>query len=286
MMISGESNTFARDTAPLLPGPFWLVGCGNMAGAMLEGWLSRDMDPARVTVIRPSGAAVAPGIRVLTAFPEDEVPALVMLGVKPQKLDEVAPLLAPVLEPETVIISILAGVTEDSLRRRFAAPRSIVRAMPNTPVRLHKGATSLFSASADATARDLVEGLMGALGTVEWIGREELFDVVSALTASGPAFVFRFIDALAEGAAALGLPPDQALRLAIATVEGAGALAAASDESPARLAERVASPGGMTRKGLDVLDADGRLAALVRETLDAAVRRSRDMGEESRRPSS
>lgn len=265
-----------------LTGPFWLVGCGNLGGAMLEGWLARGADPRQITVIRPSGRPVAGDVRVLTELPEDEVPAMLMLGVKPQTLDEVAPLVAPVLEPETILVSILAGVEQASLRRRFPVPRTIVRAMPNTPVRLNKGAIGLYSDSADDAARETVARLMGALGDAEWIGDESLFDALSALSASGPAFVFRFIEALAEGAGQLGLPREVARRLAVATVEGAGALAAASHEDPHQLAERVASPGGMTRKGLDVLDKDDRLKRLALETLEAAVRRSREMGAAAR----
>src|SRR3954469_1509202 len=129
----------------LLPGPLFLIGCGNMAGAMLKGWLDAGADPSEITVIRPSGRPVGEGVRVLTALPEDEIPALVLLGVKPQKLDEVAPTLAPALEAETILVSILAGVELASLRARFAAPRAIVRAMPNLPVRLGKGVTALFA---------------------------------------------------------------------------------------------------------------------------------------------
>jgi len=266
-----------------LPGPFWLIGCGNLAGAMLRGWLAAGMDPAQVTVIRPSGAPVADGVRVLARLPLDERPVVAMLGVKPQKLDEVAPDLAPILEGSELLISVLAGVEHASLRQRFPGPRTIVRAMPNTPTALRKGATSLFAEGGAGEDRELSERLVGALGHVEWIDNESLFDVVAALTASGPAFVFRFIDALAAGAAELGLPPEQARQLALATVEGAAALAAASAETPHQLAERVASPGGMTRKGLDVLDAGESLNRLVHATLDAAVRRSREMGEAARK---
>ena len=265
-----------------LPGPFWLVGCGNMAGAMLQGWLAKGVDPSRITVIRPSGAPVASGIRVLKVLPEDEVPALVMLGVKPQKLDAVAPGLARAIDPATILISILAGVDQAALRARFAAPRTIVRAMPNTPVAINKGAVALFSDSDDAAARTLVAHLMALLGTAEWIEDESRFDLVTALSGSGPAFLFRFVDALAEAAAELGLPADQAARLALATVEGAAALAARADESPAVLADRVASPGGSTRKGLDVLDADKRLVGLLRETLQASVARNREMAAAAR----
>jgi len=272
----------AVNTTPHLPGPLWLIGCGNMAGAMLEGWLARGLDPALITVVRPSGTQAAPNVRTLTTLPEGEVPALVLLGVKPQKLDAVAPALARVLDPATILISILAGTELASLRQRFPTPRTIIRAMPNTPVRLNQGATSLLSDSTDSAARATVETLMRSLGAAEWIEDEALFDVATALAGSGPAFLFRFIDALAKGGEALGLPADQAHRLAIATVQGTASLAAASPETPHALAERVASPGGMTRKGLDVLDADAALDRLVAGTLAAAVARAREMAADAR----
>ena len=267
-----------------LPGPFWLVGCGNMAGAMLEGWLARGLDPARVTVIRPSGREVAPGVRVLTDYPEDEAPALVMLGMKPQMIDDIAPALAPILEPETILVSILAGVEQASLRARFARPHTIVKAMPNTPVRLNKGVVGLFSDSDDDAAKAVVAGLMAELGVAEWIDDEAVYAVITSLAGSGPAFLFRFVDALAAAGEALGVPAEQARRLAVATVEGAAALAAGSGESPAQLADRVASPGGSTRAGLDVLDEEGALEALVRRTLEASLRRSLEMAQAARAP--
>lgn len=272
-------------TAPavVLPGPLWLIGCGNMAGAMLEGWLAAGLDPAQFTAIDPLAKSVPGNVRLLREPPADEVPALALLGVKPQMLDTVAPLFAPVLDPHTILISMLAGTELVSLRARFPACDTIVRIMPNLPARLRKAAIGLYSDSRDTGALEQVGALMALLGTVEWIAEERLFDVVTALSGSGPAFVYRFIAALADAAAGLGLPADQALRLALATVEGAAALAAASDESPALLADRVASPGGTTRKGLDVLDADDRLTALIRETLEAAERRGRELAEEARR---
>jgi pyrroline-5-carboxylate reductase len=269
-------------TNPLLPGPIWLIGCGNMAGAMLAGWLARGADPRQVTVIRPSGRPGPDGIRVLTALPEDEVPALVLLGVKPQKLDEVAPGLAPALEPETILVSILAGVEIGSLSGRFPAPRAIVRAMPNLPVRLNKGVTALFALDAGEAARMIVERLMAALGHVEWFEDESLFQIAGIIGGAGPAFLFRFIDALAAGASALGMDEKQAARIATHMVEGAAAQAAASGESPAALARRVASPNGTTEAGLAVLDRGEGLAALVRETLEAARRRSREMADAAR----
>src|SRR3954463_8123061 len=160
--------------APLLPGPLFLIGCGNMAGAMLKGWLDAGADPSEITVVRPSGRPRGQGgrgvtrlagdrgpgvrgVRVLPALPEDEGPAIVLLGVKPQKLDEIAPRLAPVLAPETILVSILAGVEVAALRARFPAPRMVVRAMPNTPVALRKGVVGLHSdRSADEGARAVV----------------------------------------------------------------------------------------------------------------------------------
>jgi len=267
---------------PALPGPLWLIGYGNMAGAMLEGWLSKGLDPAQVTVVRPSGQAVAPGVRVLRSLPEDEVPALVMLGVKPQKLAEVVRVLAPALDPNTILISILAGVEQETLRARFPTVRAIVKAMPNTPVRLRKGVINLYSDSKDHEVRTVVADLMGLLGHVEWFDDEQLFQIAGHLSAAGPAFLFRFIDALAAAGSALGLPEDQSARLAAAMVEGAAALAAASDESPAQLAERVASPGGTTRAGLNMLDGDEALKALLLRTLDASRRRGLELADAAR----
>ncbi|HEY1606382.1 MAG TPA: pyrroline-5-carboxylate reductase [Allosphingosinicella sp.] len=269
----------------ILPGPLFLIGCGNMAGAMLKGWLDAGADPAEITVIRPSGKPAGAGVRVLTALPEDEVPAIVLIGVKPQKLDEVAPALSPVLAPETILVSILAGVEVAALRRRFAAPRTIVRAMPNTPVALRKGVVGLYGEGDDehgAGARRTIERLMAALGHAEWFDDEALFALAGHLTAAAPAFLFRFLDALAEAGASLGLPEDQARRLAIFMAEGASALAAASDVAPTELARRVASPGGTTEAGLRILDAEEGLKPLLLRTLDASRRRGIEMAEAAR----
>jgi len=205
-----------------------------------------------------------------------------VLAVKPQLLDAVAPGLAPALEAETLLISILAGVEIASLRRRFAAPQAVVRIMPNLPCSIGKGVMALHGDALAERHRALAEALSRPLGLVEWIADEAWFDAVTALSGSGPAFVFRFIDALASAATALGLPADQAARMALATVEGAALLAAGSDESAATLAERVASPKGTTRAGLDVLDRDGAVQALIRDTLEAAATRSAELAAEAR----
>jgi pyrroline-5-carboxylate reductase len=267
-------------TQSLLTRPLLMVGCGNMAGAMLEGWLAAGADPRMITVVRPSGLAPAPGIRTLTAPPEDEAPALVLLGVKPQKLAEIAPTLAPALEPETILVSILAGTTLATLRDLFPVPRAIVKAMPNLPVSLGKGVTELFTDGAsDESGKAEVERLMRALGHVEWFEDENLLSVASALTAAAPAFLYRFLDALAAAGEELGLPPVQAARLATAMAEGASALAATSGETPERLARRVASPGGTTEAGLGVLDSREELRALILAALKASQRRGAELAE-------
>jgi pyrroline-5-carboxylate reductase len=269
-------------TDPLLPGPLWLAGCGNMAGAMLARWLEEGVDPAHVSVIRPSGAPCAGGVRVTRDYPEDEVPAIVLLGMKPYQLDVAAPALAPILDEETILVSILAGVELASLRARFATPRTIIRAMPNLPVRIGKGAIGLSSDSHDIAAKALVTGLMATLGHAEWIEDENSFQLAGHLTGAGPAFLFRFVDALAAAAERLGLPFDQAQRLALKMVEGAAALAAASDDDPETLARKVASPGGTTEAGLAILDADRALLDLVERTLDASRARGLEMAAQAR----
>ena len=180
-----------------------------------------------------------------------------------------------------LLVSILAGVEEATLAPLCCAG-AVVRAMPNLPVGIGKGVTALYSSTTDAAARDTVTALMQPLGLVEWIDDEAQFDAVTALAGCGPGFVFRFADALAQAGAALGLPADQAARLALATLEGAAVMAAAADVSPAVLADRVASPGGSTRQGLNVLDRSDGLVALLTETLAASARRNREMAAETR----
>lgn len=261
-------------------GPIWFVGCGNMGGAMLRQWLAAGLDPAVVTVITRSGRGQPDGVRALTAPPPGERPAVLVLGVKPQMLDDVAPTLSQV-EPG-LLLSILAGVEEGALADRFRAG-AIVRAMPNLPVGIGRGVTALFSTTKDRQARELAHALAHPLGLVEWVTDEGAFDAVTALAGCGPAFLFRFVDAMATAGASLGLPAAQAARLALATVSGAAEMARRADISPATLADQVASPGGSTREGLNVLDRDEALVTLLTETLAASARRNRDMAEAARR---
>lgn len=258
-----------------------LLGCGNMGGAMLAGWLAGGANPARFTVVDPFLAEAPAGVELLRELPQRRFDAI-LLGVKPQMLDDVAPQLAPLAGADTVLFSILAGVELASLAARFPAAKAIVRIMPNLAAAIGKSPVALFDTGLDDAGRAGVTALMDPLGLPEWLAAEADFDLVTALAGSGPGFVYRFIDALAAGGAALGLDPAQAQRLAVTTVEGAAQLAAASPHSPAELARRVASPGGSTQKGLDVLDADGALLALVQDTLRAARDRNAEMAAAAR----
>ncbi len=265
-------------------GPIWLAGAGNMGGAMLRGWLAAGIDPARITVIRPSGASVDGGVAVhKTPPPDGEMPAVLVLAMKPQKLDEAVPVLAPLVGEGTLIVSVLAGAEINSLAKRFPVHRAIVRIMPNTPVAIGKGVMLLHAdPKADAIARADADALAAPLGLTEWIDDETMFGAATAVSGCGPAFLFRFIDALAKAGVAQGLPGDQAARLALATVEGAALLAAGSNETPGQLADRVASPGGSTRAGLNVIDADAALDRLLADVVDASTRRNEEMAAAAR----
>ena len=258
-----------------------LFGFGTMASSMLEGWLASGLKPGRFTVYNPRPKDVPEGVAFTTELPTGEFDA-VILGVKPQKLTEVADEIEPLLGPDTVLVSILAGVELASLAKRFPRAGGIVRLMPNLAVALRKSPNALVARGLDEATRKAVTDLATRLGTAEWLADEAQFDLVTALAGSGPGFVYRFIDALASGATSLGLETEQATRLAVQMVEGAGALAAASEHSPADLARRVASPGGMTQKGLDVLDDGKALETLVTRCLTAARDRGQEMAAAAR----
>lgn len=259
----------------------WLIGCGNMAGAMLRRWVAAGtVRGADVFVLNRHEQDLPAGVRQGRMLPEGPLPDAVMLGMKPQQIDEVAGQVAARIAGAPLLISILAGADEAVLAARFDA-QAIVRAMPNLPVEIGKGVVALHSDGAGPEARAAVEALMAPLGLVEWVEAAQ-FAVVGALAGSGPAFVYRFVDALAAGGEALGLSTEQALRLAMATVEGGALLAAQSADTPAVLADKVASPDGSTRAGLNVLDADDALRRLVAETLAASVRRDAEMAAEAR----
>ncbi len=257
-----------------------IVGCGNMGGAMLAGWLAGGLDPARFTVVDPVLAEAPAGVTLLRELPGGAFDAVV-LGVKPQALGDVAPQLEALVGPETVLLSILAGVELASLAARFPRAGALVRVMPNLAAALGKSPVAL-AGQVDPARQAAISALMAPLGAPEWFADDAQFDLITALVGSGPAFVYRFIDALGRGAAALGMEPAQAARLALATVEGAAALAGVSEAGPAELARRVTSPGGTTAAGLQVLDENAALNRLVEATLQAAQARGAELAAAAR----
>lgn len=248
---------------------------------MLTGWLAAGIDPARFTVVDPFLPEAPARVELLR-----EVPAalfdIVLLGVKPQAIDAAAIALAPAIGPKTVVLSILAGTEIASLAARLPAVKAIVRIMPNLAAAIGKSPLGLFGQGLDDAGKAQLEDLLAPLGTPEWLASEAQLDAVTALAGSGPAFVYRFIDALAAGGSKLGLDPAQAARLALAMVEGAASLAAQADAAPAELAARVTSPGGTTAAGLAVLDHEQALARLIARTLSAARDRGAELAAASR----
>lgn len=254
-----------------------IIGCGNMGGAMLAGWLAAGEDPARFAILDPALPEAPAGVALYREA--GEVPGAhdaVMLGFKPQQLRALARGLQGVAGEGVTVCSLLAGITRDQLAAAFPSARGHVRVMPNLAARINKSPVILCEAGLDEARRADIFAFYDRLGTAIWLEDEGRFDLVTALAGSGPGFVYRFIDALAGAATELGLDRADAERLALVTVDGASALAAASDVGPGDLADRVASPGGMTREGLNVLDAEGALHRLLVETLRA----TRDKGAE------
>lgn len=263
-----------------LPGPLWLVGCGNMAGAMLSRWLASGLDPETVTIVDPNRREAPAGVHLRAAPHEDApTPAVLLLGVKPQVFPATVPHYASLVGPETLVVSIMAGVDLATLSAALPGAGAVARLMPNLPAALGKGVALLHGPGADRT---ILDALAAPLGLALWVDKETLIDAGTAVSGSGPAFVYRFIDAMAEGAQRLGFAPDQALQLARATVEGASALASVAPDTPAALAEKVASPGGTTRAGLNVLDEHEALRRLVARTLQAAADRAAELAAEAR----
>ncbi|HEY7005426.1 MAG TPA: pyrroline-5-carboxylate reductase [Sphingomicrobium sp.] len=265
-----------------LPEPTWFVGCGNMGGAILEGWRTGGVDLSPVTVIRPSGTPVD-GARVVTSVVEaGPPPRLAVLAFKPQKLDEVATELRRYLSPKTAVVSMLAGVEAASLRQRFPGVGSIVRVMPNLPVAVRRGVTGLYSPDADAPTHVEVNNLFTALGFAMWMADESKLAALGSVAGAGPAYVARFIAALAKAGVSRGLTEETANTLALETVLGTAWMAATKDESMDSVAKRVASPKGTTEAGLSVLDHDQVLEQLVGLTIDAAARRGAELAEEAK----
>lgn len=258
----------------------WLVGCGAMGGALLGRWLDSGLPVEAVTVVDPAPTGLPKGFTgavvpdAISACGPAADPTLMVLGIKPQLLPQLAPGLGRLLRPPPLIVSMLAGVRTNTLGAFFpGAP--VIRIMPNTPARIGRGVTALYANGAADEDVKATEWLMEAAGTTLWLEDESKFDAVTAVSGSGPAFLFRFIEALAGAAESAGLEPELAQKLALETVAGAAELAQQSDVSPAVLRQQVTSPNGTTQAGLDMLDGDGLLSSLLRSTVRAAAERSR-----------
>jgi pyrroline-5-carboxylate reductase len=260
-----------------------LVGAGKMGGALLEGWLALGLDPRHAAVLEPQpsrdlGALAGRGLRLnLAATAVGEVSAI-MIAVKPQVAPEVVPTLASYVGPGTVVVSIMAGRTLAFLEQALSQRAALVRAMPNTPAAIGRGITvAVPNLRVSARQRELVDALLSATGAVEWIEVEALMDAVTAVSGSGPAYVFLLADALAQAGASAGLPADLAARLARATVAGSGELLARSSLDPTSLRQNVTSPGGTTAAALEILLGPHGLAQLMERAVAAAAARSRQL---------
>lgn len=258
-----------------LPSPLVLVGAGKMGGAMLRGWLAGGLDPAAAVIIEPQPSPEiaelcrARGIRLNPDRPEPA--GTLVLGFKPQGLEAAAAALAPWIDEATLVVSILAGKTIDDLRRRLPGARAVVRAMPNLPASIGRGATgAVASPEVGARQRAAADALLASAGLVAWLDDERLIDALTAVSGSGPAYVFLMAEALAEAGIKAGLPPDLAQDLARATVAGAGALLDADPRSSAQLRKDVTSPGGTTAAALAVLMRAGGLPDTLAEAVEAA----------------
>jgi pyrroline-5-carboxylate reductase len=267
---------------PLSGGDVVLVGAGKMGGALLEGWIGLGVDPARIAVIEPQPAAPisALGARRLRINPDAASlrPAAIVIAVKPQVAPLVMADIAALMTPETVAVSIMAGRTMAFLADALPAGAAVVRAMPNTPAAIGRGITAAVpNAAVNPAQRRLAGALLAAAGAVEWIGDETLMDAVTAVSGSGPAYVFLLAESLARAGEKAGLPAALAARLARATVAGAGELLHRSTAEAAVLRQNVTSPGGTTAAALDVLMAPDGLDPVMERAVAAAAKRGREL---------
>jgi pyrroline-5-carboxylate reductase len=268
-----------------LPSSIVVVGAGKMGQAMLAGWLALGLDPARVTAIDPgldkAGRARLDRERIrLVADPKGiAAPQVLVLAIKPQMLDAAAPGLIQLVGKKTFVLSILAGKRIRDLASRLGGSPPIVRAMPNTPAAVGRGISAAVTGPGVTKAqREMAHALLGAIGRVEWVDDEALIDAVTAVSGSGPAYVFLLAECMAAAGAEVGLPSDLAMRLARATVEGAGELLFREPGSQAATLRRnVTSPAGTTAAALDVLMAKDGLAPLIKRAVAAAARRAGEL---------
>jgi pyrroline-5-carboxylate reductase len=276
------SNAKAQASLAGFSGTLVLVGAGKMGGAMLEGWLGLGMPAAQIVVVEPQpaqeiGELATRGVRINPSPATVGDVSAIVVAIKPQVAPEVMPALAPYVGPSTVVVSIMAGRTLRFLEQALP-PAAIVRAMPNTPAAIGRGITvAVGNARVSASQRELVDALLSAVGMVEWTGDETLMDAVTALSGSGPAYVFLLAETMARAGAAAGLPAELADKLARATVAGSGELLHRSPLDAAILRQNVTSPGGTTAAALEVLMANDGLEPLLAKAIAAATARSREL---------
>ncbi|SFG80514.1 pyrroline-5-carboxylate reductase [Palleronia marisminoris] len=253
-----------------------MLGCGKMGSAMLEGWLKGALDPGDVWVIdpKPSEWLQGTGVHINERIPDQ--PAMLLVAVKPQMMTDALPDVAALGGGKTVVLSVAAGVTVAKFADAFGPGTPIIRAMPNTPAAVGRGITAIVANDEGQSSLDLAADLLDAVGQTVRLEAEDQMDAVTAVSGSGPAYVFHMIESMAKAGEAQGLSADLALALAKATVGGAGQLAEDSPKDPTTLRQEVTSPNGTTQAGLDVLMAD--LPDLMRRTITAAADRSRELG--------
>jgi pyrroline-5-carboxylate reductase len=276
------SNAHTAQKLAGLTGTVVLVGAGKMGSALLEGWLALGLAPKIIAVIEPQPtreirALTERGLRLNPPSGAVGEVAAVVLAVKPQAAPEILPGLAPLVGAGTVVVSIMAGRTLQFLAGALP-DAALVRAMPNTPAAIGRGITvAVANAQVSDRQHTLVDALLSAVGAVEWVADEAQMDAVTALSGSGPAYVFLLAEAMARAGATAGLPPALSATLARATVAGAGELLHRSPLDAATLRQNVTSPGGTTAAALEVLMATDGLEPLMTKAIAAATRRSRDL---------
>jgi pyrroline-5-carboxylate reductase len=264
-----------------IQGTVVLAGAGKMGGALLTGWLAQGLDPARVVVIDPHAsdeirALTAKGVRLNPAPDGIGNVAALVVAVKPQMFQEAAAALRKWVQPSTLVVSIMAGTTIAALSS--ACGGSVVRAMPNTPAAIGRGITvAVTDGNVGAQQRAMAQALLAATGSVEWVDDEALMDAVTAVSGSGPAYVFLLAEELARAGVAAGLPADLAAKLARETVSGSGELLHRSDLDAATLRQNVTSPGGTTAAALNVLMQPDAMQALMTRAVAAATARSKEL---------
>jgi pyrroline-5-carboxylate reductase len=262
-------------------GTLVLVGAGKMGGAMLEGWLALGLDPHRIAIREPQpsdeiNALASRGVRINPAAIDDA--SVIILAIKPQLAADVVPPLTDVIRSRTVTVSVMAGKTIAFLESALGANTAIVRSIPNTPAAIGRGITvAVPNAKVTQDQRALADTLLGAVGAVEWVEDESLLDAATAVSGSGPAYVFLLAESLARAGAAAGLSADLSARLARATVSGSGELLHRSALDAATLRTNVTSPGGTTQAALGVLMAADGLDPLMEKAVAAATKRSKEL---------